>query len=141
MFLFFFGNITYRHAIGEREIKYHFISRRTIVRRAIKLTLFPGDVELISKRQNHDGPYYMFPSIRVVIENEILVSKNSPRGRAILSRFKWRNDTMECRVIKTPSKQNKSDDEKNTMKERGKTKQTKFLHGTIVVERRELLLL
>ena len=83
----------------------------------------------------------MFPSIRVVIENEILVSKNSPRGGAILSRFKWRNDTMECRVIKTPSKQNKSDDEKNTMKERGKTKQTKFLHGTIVVERRELLLL
>ena len=83
----------------------------------------------------------MFPSIRVVIENEILVSKDSPRGRAILSRFKWRNDTIKCRVIKTPSKQNKSDDEKNTMKERGKTKQTKFLHGTIVVERRELLLL
>ena len=51
----FFDNITVRRAIGEREIKYHFISRRTIVRRAIKLTLFPADVELKSKREKHGG--------------------------------------------------------------------------------------
>ena len=49
--LFFFGNIIYRRAIFEREIKYHFTSRHTIVRRVIKWTLFPGVVELISKRE------------------------------------------------------------------------------------------
>ena len=41
--LFFFDNITYRRAIGEREIKYHFISRCSkgtpLAQRAIKLTL------------------------------------------------------------------------------------------------------
>ena len=43
MFLFFFDNITYRRAIEEREIKYHFISRCSkgtpLAQRAIKLTL------------------------------------------------------------------------------------------------------
>ena len=41
--LFFFDNITYRRAIEEREIKYHFISRCSkgtpLAQRAIKLTL------------------------------------------------------------------------------------------------------
>ena len=40
---FFFDNITYRRAIEEREIKYHFISRCSkgtpLAQRAIKLTL------------------------------------------------------------------------------------------------------
>ena len=42
-YLFFLDKITYRRAIGEREIKYHFISPcskgTALAQRAIKLTL------------------------------------------------------------------------------------------------------
>ena len=38
-FLFLFGNITARRTIAEREIKFYFIARRIIARRAIKLLI------------------------------------------------------------------------------------------------------
>ena len=49
LILFFFDTITYRRAIGEREIKYHFISRCSkgtpLAQRAIKLTLLTARVD------------------------------------------------------------------------------------------------
>ena len=50
---FFFDNITYRRAIGEREIKYHFISRCSkgapLAQRSIKLTLLTAHLERVLK--------------------------------------------------------------------------------------------
>ena len=51
-FLFCFGNISYWHALGERKITYYFISCSTISRGAVKLTLFPTDVDLSMKGKN-----------------------------------------------------------------------------------------
>ena len=46
---FYFCSVTLlpgsRRTMAEREIKFYFITRRIIARRAIKLTLFPADTE------------------------------------------------------------------------------------------------
>ena len=62
-FFIFFDNITYRRAIGEREIKYHFISRCSkvtpLAQRAIKLTLLTAH-------------YFISPRIKIMLSKKII---------------------------------------------------------------------